>query len=94
MAGEFCCLSLHRSLFVSPSPTLDPEQLKGVRILWDRYRGASLTAISHDFYPNGRHEMLHELNRREACTNLLAWIPGILGVLAQRQMENWLLTVG
>ena len=43
-----------------------------------RYRGAGITSISHDFYPGGRREMLHELNRREVCTNLLVWISGIL----------------
>jgi hypothetical protein len=26
----------------------------------------------------GRHEMFHELNRREVFKNVLAWIPGVL----------------
>lgn len=63
------------------SGTEDPvgQRLEGVRILRDRYRSAGVTSISHDFYPGGRHEMLHELNRREVYTNLLGWISGILG---------------
>jgi alpha-beta hydrolase superfamily lysophospholipase len=54
------------------------QRLKGVRALADRYRSAGITSIAHDFYPGGRHEMLHELNRREIVTNLLVWISGIL----------------
>ena len=49
-----------------------------VRVLIDRYRSAGLTSISHDFYPGARHEMLHETNRRDAITNLLVWISGVL----------------
>ncbi len=30
------------------------------------------------FYSGGRHEMLHEVNRRDAITNLLVWLSGIL----------------
>jgi hypothetical protein len=40
----------------------------------DRYRSVGLTSIHHDFYPGGRHEMLHEINRRDMITNLLVWI--------------------
>jgi alpha-beta hydrolase superfamily lysophospholipase len=54
------------------------EKLTGVRMLVERYRGAGITSIAHDFYPGSRHEMLHELNRREVFANLLAWISGIL----------------
>jgi hypothetical protein len=53
-------------------------RLEGVRALVERYRGAGITSIAQDFYPGGRHEMLHELNRREVFTNLLVWISGIL----------------
>jgi hypothetical protein len=47
--------------------------------LVERYRSAGITSIARDFYPGGRHEMLHELNRREVFTNLLVWISGIVG---------------
>jgi hypothetical protein len=44
----------------------------------DRYRSAGLAAIAHDFYSGGRHEMLHQVNRRGVITNLLVWMSGIL----------------
>jgi alpha-beta hydrolase superfamily lysophospholipase len=54
------------------------QRLEGVRVLIDRYRSAGLTSITHDFYTAGRHEMLHEFNRRDVITNLLVWISGAL----------------
>jgi len=50
------------------------QQLEGVQVLMDRYRNAGMASIAHDFYPGGRHDMLHELNRREVLTNVLGWI--------------------
>jgi alpha-beta hydrolase superfamily lysophospholipase len=57
------------------------QKLEGVRILIDRYRSAGVTSITHDFYSGGRHEMLHEVNRRDVITNLLVWISGVLDKL-------------
>jgi alpha-beta hydrolase superfamily lysophospholipase len=54
------------------------QKLEGVRALLDRYRGVGLASIEHDFYQGGRHEMLHELNRRDVITNLLVWMSGVL----------------
>src|SRR5713101_4326443 len=54
------------------------QRLEGVRVLIDRYRSAGLASIAHDFYSGGRHEMLHEINRRDVITNLLVWLSGIL----------------
>jgi hypothetical protein len=53
------------------------QKLGGVRVLMDRYRSVGLTSIHHHFYPGGRHEMLHEINRRDMITNLLVWISGM-----------------
>ena len=50
------------------------QRLEGVRVLIDRYRSAGLASIAQDFYSGGRHEMLHEKNRRDVITNLLVWI--------------------
>jgi alpha-beta hydrolase superfamily lysophospholipase len=50
------------------------RQLKGVEVLVERYRKAGLRDISHDFYPDGRHEMLNEINRDEVHTRLLDWV--------------------
>ncbi len=54
------------------------QRLEGVRVLIDRYRSAGLASIAQDFYSGGRHEMLHEINRRDVITNLLVWLSGIL----------------
>lgn len=53
-------------------------KLEGVRALMDRYHSAGITSIAHDFYTGGRHEMLHEVNRREVITNLLVWLSGVV----------------
>ena len=54
------------------------QKLEGVRVLMDRYHSAGLAEVAHDFYTGGRHEMLHELNRREVMTKLLVWISGVV----------------
>jgi alpha-beta hydrolase superfamily lysophospholipase len=54
------------------------QKLEGVRVLIDRYRSAGLTSVAQDFYSGARHEMLHEINRRDVITNLLIWISGVL----------------
>jgi alpha-beta hydrolase superfamily lysophospholipase len=54
------------------------QRLEGVRVLIDRYRSAGLTSIAQDFYSSGRHEMLHEINRRDVITNLLVWMSSIV----------------
>jgi alpha-beta hydrolase superfamily lysophospholipase len=54
------------------------QKLAGVRVLIERYRSAGITSIAHDFYQGGRHEMLHETNRRDVITNLLVWLSGTL----------------
>ena len=54
------------------------EHLAGVRTLMDRYRNAGIMSIDHDFYVGGRHEMLHEKNRRKVIANLLSWIACIV----------------
>jgi len=54
------------------------QQLDGVKTLIERYRRAGVSNISHDFYPGGRHEMLHEINRGEVQKNLLGWISAVV----------------
>jgi alpha-beta hydrolase superfamily lysophospholipase len=67
------------------------QRLEGARALIERYRSASLTSISHNFYPGGRHEMLHETNRRDVITNLLVWISGIFQTrLRCRRQMFWI----
>ena len=54
------------------------QRLEGVRALENRYWSVGMTSISHDLYEGGRHEMLHELNRRDVITNLLVWLSSVV----------------
>ena len=54
------------------------QQLEGFALLIHRYQEAGLYDISHDFYLDGRHEMLNEVNRDDVRERLLAWILSIL----------------
>ncbi|MCE9523550.1 MAG: alpha/beta hydrolase [Alphaproteobacteria bacterium] len=42
--------------------------------LIERYRAAGIKDVSHDFYADGRHEMLNETNRAEVVAKLGAWV--------------------
>ena len=64
---------------IRPAATIRSERNLKECVLIDRYHSAGITSIAHDFYTGGRHEMLHELNRREVITNLLLWLSGIVG---------------
>jgi alpha-beta hydrolase superfamily lysophospholipase len=54
------------------------QQLKGVKVLMERYRHAGLANICHHFYPGGRHEMLNEINSNEVQMNLIIWVSCVL----------------
>lgn len=47
---------------------------KGVDRLLAHYARAGLTDVRHRLYPDGRHEMLNEINRDEVIEDLLAWV--------------------
>jgi alpha-beta hydrolase superfamily lysophospholipase len=47
---------------------------KGVRQLLKMYHELGLYQVSSTLYPEGRHEMLNELNREEVMSDLLAWL--------------------
>jgi alpha-beta hydrolase superfamily lysophospholipase len=47
---------------------------KGVRQLLRKYHELGLKQVSSTLYPEGRHEMLNELNREEVMSDLLAWL--------------------
>jgi len=42
--------------------------------LVERYRAAGVRDVTHDFYPDGRHEMLNETNRAQVVDNLRRFI--------------------
>jgi hypothetical protein len=68
---------------VSPFKTINPRRLKtdfiaplirlqrSFTLVGLTDSSAGLTSIAQDFYSGGRHEMLHEINRRDVITNLL-----------------------
>jgi alpha-beta hydrolase superfamily lysophospholipase len=53
-------------------------ELEGVGLLMERYQRAGIHAITHDFYPGGRHEMLNETNCEEVRQRLLAWVDAVV----------------
>ena len=54
------------------------QRLEGVRALIDHYRNAGIRSIDHDFYPGGRHDLLHETNRRDVIARLLSWVSRVV----------------
>lgn len=48
--------------------------LAWLKPLVERYREAGIKDVTTDFYPDGRHEMLNEINRAEVVRNLGLWI--------------------
>ena len=47
---------------------------KGVRRLVRSYRQLGIKDLTYKLYPDGRHEMLNEINRDEVTTDLLQWL--------------------
>jgi alpha-beta hydrolase superfamily lysophospholipase len=45
-----------------------------VEALVDRYRAAGLIDVTLRAYPEGRHEILNEINRTDVLTDLLTWL--------------------
>jgi alpha-beta hydrolase superfamily lysophospholipase len=62
------------------SGALDPvgSSGRGVRWLVAAYRRAGLEDVTHRLYPEGRHEMLNEMNRDEVTRDLIAWLDAAL----------------
>jgi alpha-beta hydrolase superfamily lysophospholipase len=55
------------------------RNLEGLTLLEQRYREAGIQRIDKQIYPEGRHEMLNELNREEVTANIIAWLNDIIG---------------
>ncbi|MFB6467163.1 alpha/beta hydrolase [Cytobacillus sp. Hz8] len=58
------------------SGTEDPvgKQTKGVLQNIHHLQAMNLEDISYKFYPEGRHEMLNEINKEEVYSDILEWI--------------------
>ena len=47
---------------------------KGVRTVFDRFKGIGMQDVTIKMYPGARHEVLNELNKDEVWADVLAWI--------------------
>ena len=48
--------------------------LEWLKPLAERYRAAGIANVSEKYYPEGRHEMLNEINRDEVMRDLVGWL--------------------
>lgn len=75
--------SIHRDLpILVMSGENDPvggENLQSVRDLIARYEALGAGPITVRIYPDGRHEMLNEINRDEVEADIVAWLDSIVG---------------
>ncbi len=56
---------------------------KGMKNLHDAYKRAAIFDVRLKLYPDGRHEMLNEINRREVTDDFIAWCDEIVAAPAQ-----------
>ncbi|MBU2513686.1 alpha/beta hydrolase [bacterium] len=47
---------------------------KGVEGVYQSYLKAGIQDVTHKFYPQGRHEMLNEINRDEVFADVVSWL--------------------
>lgn len=47
---------------------------KGVLHAYEAFRAAGVQNVSYTFYKDGRHEMLHEINREEVYSDIVNWM--------------------
>ena len=47
---------------------------KGVLRLRDRYVNLGVKDVSCKLYPEGRHEMLNEINKEEVMDDIISWL--------------------
>lgn len=47
---------------------------KGVTEVFEKYKKAGIKNIQCTLYPNGRHEMLNEVNRDEVIASMVSWM--------------------
>ena len=54
------------------------HQGRGVRKLVDLFKAAGIGRVDLKLYPNGRHEMLNEINREEVVQDLQTWLADVI----------------
>ena len=62
------------------SGSCDPvgRNAKGVQDLVDSYRSAGFSNVSCKLYPEARHELVNEINRKEVVDDLVDWIEALV----------------
>jgi len=56
---------------------------KGMKRLRDAYKRAGILDVRLKLYPDGRHEMLNETNRREVIADFIAWCDEIVAARSE-----------
>jgi alpha-beta hydrolase superfamily lysophospholipase len=54
------------------------NNLEALMLLLKRYKDAGIKRVDQRIYPDGRHEMVNEINRSEVFSDLLFWINDVL----------------
>lgn len=54
------------------------ENGKGAQALAQEYKAAGLINVTCKLYPEGRHEMLNEINRQEVVNDLVQWLEQVV----------------
>ena len=54
------------------------EQGKGAETLAQEYKAVGLTNVTFKLYPEGRHELLNEINRHEVLDDVVNWLAQVL----------------
>ena len=72
---SLCKLSKDKPIYLF-SGEKDPVGMsgKGVLRLVEIYRKQGVKDLEYHLYPNGRHEMLHEVNREQVAADILDWL--------------------
>ncbi len=82
--GELSCLrSLSASLpILVLAGSDDPLHvgLQAVRALHEQLQAAGFCRVEECIYPGGRHEMLHESNRKQVYRDIVTWLDGNVGL--------------
>ena len=65
-------------LFVAGDKDPINNNLKGLYLLEELWREAGIECIERQYYENGRHEMLNEVNRDEVTRNIIDWLNNAL----------------
>ncbi|MDQ0195093.1 alpha/beta fold hydrolase [Paenibacillus wynnii] len=72
---SLCKLSKDKPIYLF-SGDKDPVGMsgKGILRLVEIYREQGVKNLEYHLYPNGRHEMLHEVNRDQVTSDILDWL--------------------